>query len=439
MLEKYEARLDSFHAAERMDALEKLTALVRAGEIARPHEKPVHNLHGHSFFSYNCYGFSPAHFAWVAARGGFEAAGLVDFDVLDGLEEFHAAGRLLDLRTVVSVESRTFVPEFATRVTNSPGEPGISYHMAVGFPGQPAHAGAARFLHGMRANSERRNRDLLARVNAFLAPAAIDYDKDVLPLTPKGNATERHIVLAYARKAAALFPDATHLAAFWAAKLGSADGLDLPDGPKLLNLLRSKTMKKGGVGYVQPGRESFPLMADMNRFALQCGAMPAVAWFDGASEGEQAMEELLRVAMSTGAAALNIIPDRNYTPGKPDQRLRNLHDVVALADRLDLPVIVGTELNSAGQKLVDDFDTAEIKPLVASFRRGWQVVYGHTVLQRVAGLGYCGEWAERNLPARRARNDFYSEMGRSLRPSTEDRISGAGPASRPADILKMIG
>ena len=31
-------------------------------------------------------------------------------------------------------------------------------------------------------------------------------------------------------------------------------------------------MKKGGVGYVQPGKGSFPLMADMNRFVLESGA-----------------------------------------------------------------------------------------------------------------------------------------------------------------------
>ena len=34
----------------------------------------------------------------------------------------------------------------------------------------------------------------------FTAPVTLDYDKDVLPLTPKGNATERHICEAYSKK-----------------------------------------------------------------------------------------------------------------------------------------------------------------------------------------------------------------------------------------------
>ena len=54
----------------------------------------------------------------------------------------------------------------------------------------------------MRGTSEQRNRAMLERVNAFLDPLALDYEQDVLPLTPKGNATERHLCLAYARKAA---------------------------------------------------------------------------------------------------------------------------------------------------------------------------------------------------------------------------------------------
>ena len=34
--------------------------------------------------------------------------------------------------------------------------------------------------------------------------------------------------------------------------------MDFPEGGKLQNLIRAKTMKKGGVGYVQPGPTSFP-------------------------------------------------------------------------------------------------------------------------------------------------------------------------------------
>jgi hypothetical protein len=45
----------------------------------------------------------------------------------------------------------------------------------------------------------------------------IDYATDVLPLTPSGNATERHIVVAYIEAAARAFD---RPADFWASRLG---------------------------------------------------------------------------------------------------------------------------------------------------------------------------------------------------------------------------
>ena len=51
-------------------------------------------------------------------------------------------------------------------------------------------------------------------------------------------------------------------------------------------------MKRGGAGYVQPDSGSFPRLSDMNRFILECGAIPTLTWLNGESEGEQAVEEL---------------------------------------------------------------------------------------------------------------------------------------------------
>ena len=47
----------------------------------------------------------------------------------------------------------------------------------------------------------------MARVNAYLDPVTIDYERDVLPLTPAGNATERHMLVAYMHAAERTVPD----------------------------------------------------------------------------------------------------------------------------------------------------------------------------------------------------------------------------------------
>jgi hypothetical protein len=420
-IEQLEQQLDSFDAAQRKDALAKLWDLAKAGKIALAEPGSDVNLHAHTFFSYNAYGYSPSKFAWLARERGLAAAGIVDFDVLDALEEFWAAGKLIGLKRCASLESRAFVPEFSTRVINSPGEPGIAYHMGVGFPREVQHP----LLSQMRRTAEARNRELVRRVNDFLKPVRLDYDKDVLSLTPNGNATERHICEAYSKKGDAKF---------WKEKLGDCPA----DAGKFQALIRSKTMKKGGPGYVQPGKDSFPLMADMNHFVQELGGIPTLTWLDGTSEGEKAIEELIQVATASGAAAINVIPDRNYTLGVKNQTLQNLYDVVALAEKHHFPVIVGTEMNAPGNKFVDDFGTAELKPLAPVVLKGAHIVYAHSVLQRESGLGYLSDWAKKSFANAAAKNDFFEKVGRELQPTAEDRLRALPSDVTPENVFARI-
>ncbi|HEX5397442.1 MAG TPA: hypothetical protein VFY06_00140, partial [Verrucomicrobiae bacterium] len=416
-----EQQLDGFGARQRREALVRLWDLAKLGQIPLAATGADVNLHSHTFFSYNAHGYSPSKFAWLARKRGLAAAGIVDFDVLDGLEEFWAVGKLLGLKRCASLESRVFVPGFSSRVINSPGEPGIAYHMGVGFPREVQHP----LFSQMRRTAESRNRELVRRVNRFLDPVGLDYNKDVLPLTPNGNATERHICEAYSKKGDAVF---------WKSKIGDCPA----DTGKFQALIRSKLMKKGGPGYVRPGKDSFPLMSDMNRFIQEAGAIPTLTWLDGTSEGEQAIEELFAVAMSSGTAAINIIPDRNYTPGVKSQTLQNLYDVVALAGRHDFPVIVGTEMNAPGNKFVDDFNTAELKPLVPVFLKGAHIVYAHSVLQRESGLGYLSSWTRKSFASTAMKNDFFEKLGRELHPANEEKLRGLPSNVTPENIFAKI-
>jgi hypothetical protein len=454
LIEELEQKLDSFDPADRKQALQALCEKVKAGEIELPEAGTKVNLHCHTFFSYNTYGYSPSKFAWLARKAGLAVAGVVDFDVLDALEEFLEAARMLGLKGCAGIETRVFVPEFSDRVINSPGEPGISYHMGVGFPSAKLKGGQQDFLLNLRKTAQQRNRELMGRVNQYLRPAELDYERDVLVLTPSGNATERHMCLAYARKAQEIFGQTephvkrgakylacgftAGLADFWSEKLGTdARALGLPEGRDLLNTIRAKTMKRGGVGYVLPDKGSFPRLADTNEFLLAAGAIPTVTWLDGTSEGEQAIEELLEVAMSTGSAAINVIPDRNYGPKAGDEKLQNLYQVVELAQKLHLPVVVGTEMNSPGQKFVDNFDSEELAALVPVFLKSAHVFYAHSVLQR-SGLGYTSDWAKKNFKSVTEKNEFFRQLGDSLQVEQEDRLAGLGEQVTPSEILKTV-
>jgi hypothetical protein len=433
-----EAQLNDFSSAKRIQALE---ALIAAGELPAQPQAAV-NLHCHTFYSYNAYGYSPSGLAWLAWKSGFQALGIVDFDVLDGVDEFLGACEHLGVRGSAGMETRVFLPEFATRETNSPGEPGVFYFMGLGFTSGRVPASAVPILEGMRRRSEERNRSMLARINAFLSPLGLEYEQDVLPLTPSGNATERHMLAAYQRTAEQLFPDPV---AFWAEKLQLAPAqvaAQIGDPVKFTNTLRAKLMKRGGVGYAQPGPLTFPSVEEVNRLILECGALPCATWLDGTSAGEQAEEELLTLLISKGAVALNIIPDRNWNIPDPETRrvkVNNLYAVVALAGKLDLPINVGTEMNAPGQKLIDNFETEELVPVRQAFLDGADFIYGHTVLQRALGLGYQSQWAQAHLPGRRERSAFYMQLGRRVPPGREalTKLRQAGVEARPEVLLSL--
>jgi hypothetical protein len=439
LIEKLEAQLDSFEVIERKRALAELCELADLGKIDLPPIGHEVNIHCHTFFSYNTYGYSPSKFAWLARKRGLAVAGVADFDVLDALEEFLDAARLLGLKGCAGLESRVYVPEFATRVMTSPGEPGITYHMGVGFPRAKLEGREEEFLLSLRNTAQQRNQDLMGRVNEHLRPVELDYAREVLILTPSGNATERHMCLAYARKAKQIFPDQKQLAAFWSDKLMlNVEESWLPENRPILDAIRAKTMKRGGVGYVQPGQGAFPLMADMNRFVAAAGGIPVLTWLDGTSDGERDIEELLKVSMSTGAAAINVIPDRNYTPSAKDEKLANLNAVVELAEKLNLPVVMGTEMNSPGQKFVDDFDSEELKPLAPIFLKGAHIVYAHSVMQQRCTLGYTSEWAAQNFKNVGRKNEFYRRLGQSIDPKEEGKLAGLSDKNTPEQILEAV-
>lgn len=438
-----EAGLNDFALATRQKALQELLALAQAGQVDLAPPVEVVNMHCHTFFSFNAYGYSPTALAWLAKRLRLWAVGIVDFDVLDAVDEFLAACDWAGVRGSAGIETRVFLPEFATREINSPGEPGICYHMGIGFTAGRVPEPVRPVLAGLRQRAVQRNRDIVQRVNAYLHPVTIDYDADVVPLTPAGTATERHIVLAYVRAAERAVADPSR---FWAAKLDLAlDQVETlrQDAAKFQNTVRSKLMKRGGVAYVQPTHDAFPPVEEFHRLIVACGALPCAAWLDGTSPGEQAMAELLALLIAKGVVALNIIPDRNWNIADPQERQRkvqNLYAVVELARALDLPLNVGTEMNAFGNRLVDDFDAPELAPLHQVFLEGAAFVVGHTALQRALSLGYQSQWAQAHLPGRRERNEFFATVGR-LTPAGhtgQSLLRRLDPTMTPADILARL-
>jgi hypothetical protein len=102
-----------------------------------------------------------------------------------------------------------------------------------------------------------------------------------------------------------------------------------------------------------------------------------------------------------------------------------------------LPILVGTEMNSPGQPLVDQFDAPELAPVRDIFLDGANFLYGHTMLARHGHFGYTGDWAGAHFGNRRDANAFYTAVGRALPPGDIGirMVKSLAPDASPTDIL----
>ena len=410
-----ETRLDSFDAAERRQALE---SLVRDhGDCFAATGANV-NMHLHSFFSYNAEDWSPSRLAWECRKAGVLAAGLCDFDVLDGLDEFMGACRLVELRGSVNLETRAYLSEYADTDINSPGEPGVTYIMGGGFAAVPADGSPQRESQkGYKQRAGERNLSLIERINPHVGAIAVDYARDVLPLTPAGGATERHIIRAYTNRAATVYPELGERAAGWADLLGkSVDEVAalLKNLPALEEVVRAKLAKSGGLGYEQPSPSTFPLVDDFVEWVQSCGAIPMTTWLDGGSAGESDPDALLELMTGKGCSAVNIVPDRNWNYADADKRATKvaaLDAFVAAAARRSQPINIGTEMNKKGLPFVDDLAGEVLGRHRALFSEGAMVMVGHTTLSLYADCPYGGARAAAEFADAAAKNQFFAAVG----------------------------
>lgn len=443
-MENYEKQLDSFDAAERQEALDALIEGANDCSITLPPVGSQFNLHCHSFYSFNGYGYSPSSLAWHGRKAGLCAMGMVDFDVLDGADEFINACNMLGLRCGAGLETRVFVAEFAGDEINSPGEPGISYHIGAGFTSSTITGKAAMLLRGLKAMAQQRTRIILERVNTLLEEIALDFEEDVLPLTPAGNATERHVCAAYHDKACTLFQNKDELAQYWSKKLNTPVeqiAKALNDPPVFQGILRSKTMKAGGIGYVKAQGDDFPALEAVNEFILSNGAIPTFAFLDGTSSGEAKMDDLLDCMIASGVAAVTIIPERNWNiadAAVKELKLNNLEAFITRTRDRALPIFIGTEMNAYGQRFVDKLDAPELQPYFSDFQEGMYILHGHTVLQTAADMGYMSEWAANNFASSREKNNFFARFGKAFIPGTGERLEQITPDVTPKMILKAL-
>lgn len=373
--------LSSLDFEERKKAIEKVSRLVKDGIISKYEKQyPYDNMHLHSFHSFNYKNWSPSRIILEAKRTGLKHVGIVDFDTLEALEETTIASETFGVPAMCGLESRVHISFFSTKVINSPGEPGIYYINALGFksiPEKDSHAG--KIYAKLHHIAESRNKTVIAKLNDFLKPVTIDYEKDVLPLTPSKNPTERHIIKAYIEKAEKITQKDEM---FWADILrispSQVKKMKTEKPGDFMEKIRSVLVKNGGPGYIKPDLSTFPTLDEFIEMVKESNGILVGNWLDGTNEGEKEPELLIEFMLSKGIKVMNIIPERNWNISdtfEKTKKVENLNRFMSVCIKMDIPVICGTEMNKFGQPFVDNYETTELKKFLPWFEKSVKHVF----------------------------------------------------------------
>ena len=195
--------LNKLNAPTREERLANLKEVLKTAKFP-PMVPQYINNHIHTTYSFSPY--SPTAAVYAARMEGLCTAGIIDHDSISGAREFLAAAELVGMPVTVGMECRVSMDGTAMqgKRTNNPDQVGVSYMTIQSVPHDKIEQLNAWFAP-YRAARGRRNRAMVEKINALLDGIALDYDRDVLPLSEAkedGGVTERHLMYALAKKMA---------------------------------------------------------------------------------------------------------------------------------------------------------------------------------------------------------------------------------------------
>ncbi len=195
------AILNQLNAPTKAERLANLKEIVAKTQFP-PMVPQYINNHIHTTYSFSPY--SPTAAVYAARMEGLCTAGIIDHDSISGAEEFLEAAKIVDMPVTIGMEARVSMAgtRLDGRRTNNPDQVGVSYMTIQGVPHDQIQT-LTEFFRPYQAARHLRNRQMLEKINALLPGIALDYDKDVLPLSmahENGGVTERHLMYALAIK-----------------------------------------------------------------------------------------------------------------------------------------------------------------------------------------------------------------------------------------------
>ena len=345
------------------------------------------NLHVHTNESFSVFR-SPTEAVWHAYKEGVEYFGINDHYTIAGHEEFRSACEIARIKALFGIEAKAMDTDALGKGIriNDPINPGRVYLSGKGIthdlqPGTKVYA----MFHVMREAIQERNRRIVEKLNSYAEEKGYSLNlnySDVQLLTPRGNATERHVTQAFCEKVDGLAGSLDERKETYKNLLNfNIDKKTLQDSWELQTIVKSKLIRNGMPCYVEEDSKAFPTVDNLVNIYLGYGAVPTYPIMaNPITKGEEDIEKLIRKVKQKRLYAFEIFEFR----GTEDERIRKIMEV---AEDYGYPVFIGSENN-----------TKELLPLAGRigrtpeyyeyFRKSADFLLGHQLLSEFCDLGY---------------------------------------------------
>ena len=190
--------LNKLNAPTREERITNLKEVLKTTTFPEMVPQYINN-HIHTTYSFSPY--SPTAAVYAARMEGLCTAGIIDHDSISGAEEFIEAAEVIGIPVTIGMEARVSMDgtRLEGRRTNNPDQVGVSYMTIQSVPHDKINT-LTEFFKPYQAARHERNRKMIAKINELVG-VALDYDRDVLPLSEaknNGGVTERHLMYALA-------------------------------------------------------------------------------------------------------------------------------------------------------------------------------------------------------------------------------------------------
>jgi len=344
------------------------------------------NLHIHTNESFSVFN-SPSEAVWHAYNEDIEYFGINDHYTTNGYKEFEEACNIAGIKPVFSIEAVSMNNEFLEKNIrfNDPDNPGRTYIVGKGVTRSLEKGSKGyKILNTMREAIQNRNRNIVEKINKYLIDNGYNFElsyEDVRNLTPKGNATERHVVEAFCNLIKRSIVDMDKQIELYIKLLNVDINRDILNDPQeLQTIVRSRLVKNGMPCYVEEDEKAFTSIENLVGIYREYGAIPTYPLLGTPiTEAEKGIEELIDNAKAHGLYAFDLFDFRT-------EKYR-AKEVVEIAKENGFPVFIGTEHNT--KRMIPIVGELGKNPdLYGYFRKSAQFVYGHQVLSRFCNYNF---------------------------------------------------